>query len=353
MHLVGPSNELRRAKVELETANCKPIIRSEGDVGHIYLQAQVNVDGFRECPGCPNHEIEKTPHKSKKARKHYAIYPPMILLPTGTEITEEEARALLNREGPQQCTHVAINSTVQTDCQRSPHIIGVLGDFGVYDYEGCHFTDAFWSRVKQNGVWQTWAPLYTMFSRGNITEKLRVLHKFRDQRPIMDSTVVDLYCGIGYFTLNYAMNAPRRIYCWELNPWSIEGLVRGARMNNFGPVRVVHENERYVYNDNDYIVVFNEDNQRALDRLETLNLTNLSHINMGMLPNAWRAIPVAKRLSERGTVVHLHENIPNKDISRWVSHFSKEIGSCIHVEEIKQYSPALVHVCGDFIASVN
>lgn len=350
MHLVGPSSELRRAKVELEYADFKPVLRSEGANGHIYIQGRMTVEGFRECEGCPDHEIDRKVKRTKKVRSHYSVYPPMILLPTGTKISREEARRLLNSEHSEECTHVAINSIIQTDRQRKPRIIGVLGDFGDYESSGFHFNDAFWCRVKQNGVWQTWAPLYTMFSRGNVTEKLRVLRDFKNQRPIKDSTVVDLYSGIGYFTLSYAMNQPRRIYCWELNPWSVEGLVRAARMNNLGPVRVVNQDERYDYNENDSIVIFNEDNQRAQQRLETLNLSEISHINMGMLPNARSAIAVAKQMSQPGTIVHLHENVREEDIPAWTSAFAGRIGDCLHVEKIKQYSPALIHVCGDFVS---
>lgn len=159
--------------------------------------------------------------------------------------------------------------------------------------EADFFSRAFWVSTKQNGITQTWAPRWTMFSRGNIKEKARLLsfHDDNDdnnedkdddddqativvkenatQRPVMtdsqeekrnheyqdqrnnnrrahrvvpaerraDGLVVDLYAGIGYFAFCYAALG-FRVLCWELNAWSVEGLRRGAEANGWG-VRVV------------------------------------------------------------------------------------------------------------------
>ena len=62
---------------------------------------------------------------------------------------------------------------------------------------------------------QTWAPKHTMFSRGNIKEKARVLNLAKQPtaglEPGLENTdpeartmAVDLYAGIGYFTFSYA-----------------------------------------------------------------------------------------------------------------------------------------------------
>ncbi|KAF9582756.1 hypothetical protein BGW38_010797, partial [Lunasporangiospora selenospora] len=100
------------------------------------------------------------------------------------------------------------------------------------------FAGAFWSMTAQNHVWYAWAPMFTMFSAGNITEKERVAHS----RPIFDArdkVVVDLYAGIGYFALVYLVHAQaKQVHACEWNPWSVEGLARGADRNGISWRRV-------------------------------------------------------------------------------------------------------------------
>ncbi|GJJ68306.1 tRNA wybutosine-synthesizing protein 2 [Entomortierella parvispora] len=94
-----------------------------------------------------------------------------------------------------------------------------------------NFKGAYWAETCQNQVWYRWAPMFTMFSAGNITEKERVANS----RPIFDAkdkVVVDLYAGIGYFTLVYLVHAgARTVHACEWNPWSVEGLKQGADRN--------------------------------------------------------------------------------------------------------------------------
>lgn len=55
---------------------------------------------------------------------------------------------------------------------------------------------------KDNGVVYSYDVTKCMFSSGNITEKLRVA-----SFPCSGEIVVDLYAGIGYFTLPYLVKA--------------------------------------------------------------------------------------------------------------------------------------------------
>ncbi|RJE20852.1 tRNA wybutosine-synthesizing protein [Aspergillus sclerotialis] len=76
------------------------------------------------------------------------------------------------------------------------------------------FNRAFWVRTVQNqGIVQIWAPLYTMFSRGNVTEKARILGQGGrfdglDEKTglrgetVGEISVVDMYAGIGYFVFS-------------------------------------------------------------------------------------------------------------------------------------------------------
>ncbi|KZF19429.1 hypothetical protein L228DRAFT_263758 [Xylona heveae TC161] len=129
---------------------------------------------------------------------------------------------------------------------------------------------AFWVSTRQHGIYQTWAPRYTMFSRGNIREKARLRSVLAELErgvtisvaerglcavsvtshnasipdnsisritipsiPPSSCTAVDLYAGIGYFTFSYAAAGVSKVLCWELNPWSVEGLKRGSKENGW------------------------------------------------------------------------------------------------------------------------
>ncbi|KAL2416803.1 hypothetical protein ABEF95_005087 [Exophiala dermatitidis] len=127
------------------------------------------------------------------------------------------------------------------------------------------FDEAFWTSVSQHrGITQCWAPLYTMFSRGNVSEKARILgvdappstagsrltRKSASQsqvqshfpgltfaelgQPLFTIDVVDFYVGIGYFAFCYLARGVRRVWGWDINPWSIEGLRRGCEKNGWG-----------------------------------------------------------------------------------------------------------------------
>ncbi|KAI1281564.1 S-adenosyl-L-methionine-dependent methyltransferase [Xylaria sp. FL0933] len=273
------------------------------------------------------------------------------------------------------------------------------------------FSRAFWVSTKQNGITQTWAPRWTMFSRGNVKEKARILdfhsprnsvhprdsattttplstrrgpneqasdlsyrHIPADQR--LGALAVDLYAGIGYFAFCYAAMG-FRVLCWELNPWSVEGLRRGAEANGWS-VRVVRprltshslshnpnpdpnvagkateegEDEemlREILAGNETIVVFFEDNARAADRIKKLDeltraqetqyagdkdskprnedrderktrtgvrMSEIMHVNCGLLPTSRGSWATAWEIASESprAWLHIHENVGVADI---------------------------------------
>ncbi|KAI1348806.1 S-adenosyl-L-methionine-dependent methyltransferase [Xylaria sp. FL0043] len=273
------------------------------------------------------------------------------------------------------------------------------------------FARAFWVSTKQNAITQTWAPRWTMFSRGNVKEKARILdfhdpgnstltatttqntstivsktsnqqandlsHRHIPANQRLGALAIDLYAGIGYFAFCYAAMG-FRVLCWELNPWSVEGLRRGAEANGWS-VRVIRprptshspshnsnpdpngagdaetegEDEedmlREIIAGNEIIVVFLEDNARAADRIRKLDeltraretqhagdidskprnedrderrtrtgvrMSDIMHVNCGLLPTSRGSWATAWEIAREAprAWLHIHENVGVADI---------------------------------------
>lgn len=323
-----------------------------------------------------------------EAPRRWVIYEPLVLLPSGSftsplwrdtlarvaaECRDDLWRRVLHRIGqktPEQTTHLAVNDGIpltiaahlgpgegagdlsqqesSENILRSPIGLRTLyGDFGpeavdrfVSDED---FNQAFWASTKQNGIHQTWAPRWTMFSRGNVKEKARLLafherprvipddekkepcfpHRVRSGATLKGTWAVDLYAGIGYFVFSYAKMG-MKVLGWELNPWSVEGLRRGAQANGWS-VKVVQGDDltrptQELVSGGDTMVVFLENNQEAPRRIKELRAHNLDlpvlHVNCGLLPRSDDSWPAARGIlgGDSGGWLHLHENVGVKDI---------------------------------------
>ncbi|RDW26274.1 S-adenosyl-L-methionine-dependent methyltransferase [Yarrowia lipolytica] len=322
---------------------------------------------------------QKHPSITDDMPKRYTIYGSMALFTAGSFAGWEETkiqRALTEwlKDKP-GVTHVAVNSPIskQQNVIRHPGITRLVGDWGpypadhpmLYDHPTSEdFHNAYWVTTTQNDIKQCWAPMYTMFSRGNIKEKARVLNS-----PIFKSSsnslVVDLYCGIGYFFLSYAQLKPRLILGWDINAWSIEGLRRGAQLAKLS-LQVVKEGEKPDWSKvgppgTTHAIVFNESNEKAVERIEELRRFNetttmealpLTHINMGLLPDCKQAWGTATSLAQSGvTTYHVHENVAMNEIEEFTRERGKVFGKHLHTEMVKTFAPGVGHIVWDFIST--
>ncbi|KAE8314139.1 S-adenosyl-L-methionine-dependent methyltransferase [Aspergillus transmontanensis] len=366
--------------------------------------------------------------------KRFTVYEPMLLLPVNAFSSPPAWSALYQSlTAPQQqtlyaslakafsrmgVTHVAINAPIAlTDTQgqenrmRSPAgLVPLYGDFGplppaagpVSSSAGEEgqpsdedLEQAFWVRTMQNhGIVQIWAPLYTMFSRGNVTEKARVLGHGASPfeglevgqlggQAVSDVGVVDMYAGIGYFVFSYLKRGVRRVWGWEINGWSVEGLRRGCEANGWG-CRVVRVREDGGLNeglldlvgslkDTDRVVLFHGDNRFAADILREIRRVmeekgewnRIRHVNLGLLPTSVDAWGNACRMvdAELGGWVHVHENVDLREIEQKKEDITVELGrlraealglqdtvasaECRHVEQVKTYAPGVMHCVYD------
>ncbi|EGW31675.1 uncharacterized protein SPAPADRAFT_62286, partial [Spathaspora passalidarum NRRL Y-27907] len=220
--------------------------------------------------------------------KRWSIYPPMILFNSNTfdsqpwqelfnSISSHElfTYIILHQQdvfGTSEITHIAVNKPIiESDIMRRPfNVLPLYGDFGpATSFDNpteMDFSNAFWCHVVQNGIYQTWAPRYTMFSRGNIKEKKRVLETCKN---LKGTVVFDFYCGIGYFSLSYLKNGAR-LMCWELNPWSVEGFRRALEHAKYTYL-IIRPDDNFSYQQYQEtivdVIIFIESNENIPKRL--------------------------------------------------------------------------------------
>lgn len=281
-------------------------------------------------------------------------------------------------------THIALNAPIaplsrqggRENVQRRPGISPLYGEFGSFvtsEPTARDFENAFWVSTRQNGIVQVWAPLYTMFSRGNITEKARLLTLPSITR-CEGYTAVDLYAGIGYFAFSYVKAGCGLVVGFEINPWSVEGMRRGAEKNGWG-VRVVtgcgevaEVTDALEGSTNTKLVVVQMSNEVAPVLVEKLreHAPPVRHVNLGLLPTsrgAWRTA-VQCLSPEEGGWLHVHENFAVKEINEKAAEATEEIlrmardlhgqnwrTQLEHIEKVKTYAPGVMHCVLDIRVS--
>jgi tRNA wybutosine-synthesizing protein 2 len=321
--------------------------------------------------------------------KTFSIYEPLLLLPAHTFSSPQWTSLSTSLSTSQRdtfykhlaiemkVTHIALNSPItlstttaegeMENLQRRPNITPLHGVFGPFlatpHPSTIDFSEAFWVSTRQNGILQTWAPLYTMFSRGNINEKARLLSLPTVSAAVAEDggcTAVDLYAGIGYFVFSYAKAGVDRVLGWEINGWSVEGLRRGA-INNRWDVSVVSasEEEGWIVSE-EKIVVFQMSNDTAVQIVERNRnaLPPVRHVNLGLLPSSRQGYEIAVRCIdiEMGGWLHVHENFGVKEIEERATDVVREISALAqylkgrawtvqleHVEKVKTYAPGVMH----------
>ncbi|KAH8722366.1 S-adenosyl-L-methionine-dependent methyltransferase, partial [Phaeosphaeriaceae sp. PMI808] len=328
----------------------------------------------------------------------YSIYPPLLLLPAKT-FTSAPWQTFLNRHPipsqPTQAileyvaaalgtTHVASNAPIPLDTAhmqqanvfRSPvNIAALYRSLGPPPTRQTRaapsqqdFAAALWVSARQNGINQTWAPAYTMFSRGNVSEKARLLHLPTVTQMRGSAAALDMYAGIGYFAFSYVKAGVRPVVCFEVNGWSVEGMRRGAEMNGW-KCRIYTDvvGAEDVDGDAD-LLVFWMANERVEEVLGKIggSVGPIRHVNLGLLPRSRGAWGAATRVIEgagRGWI-HAHENVGVDEIRDRTTEVEGEFQRLLegrgemkatveHVESVKLYAPGVMHCVFDVCIDKN
>ncbi|XP_039975328.1 tRNA wybutosine-synthesizing protein 2 homolog isoform X2 [Xiphias gladius] len=239
-------------------------------------------------------------------------------------------------------------SRISRDGFRSPVVTMLLGENS-------------WVRHVDNGISYEFDVTKCMFSAGNITEKLRVAGF-----DCRGETVVDLYAGIGYFTVPYLVHAgASHVHACEWNPDAVEALQKNLAENSVSDRCTIHQG----------------DNRQ-------LQLCDIAdRVNLGLIPSSEDGWPVACRLLKRttGGILHIHQNVTSPSLNTaaspaindatrrvygkkadreawqaWADDTANRIASLLrdissaswitniqHIEHVKSYAPHVHHVVVD------
>ncbi len=166
-----------------------------------------------------------------------------------------------------------------------------------------------------------------MFSQGNFFERHRMGTVGSGER------VVDMFAGIGYFTLPMAVHAkPEKIIAIELNPFSYGYLCENVRLNKV---------ENIVEPVNG-------------DCREKAPVAWADRVIMGYVGTTQEFLPWGIRTLKSGGILHYHETTPEKLVfERPINNIKEEAGrqgrsaEILNTIKVKKYSPGVWHVVVD------
>lgn len=204
-----------------------------------------------------------------------------------------------------------------------------------------------WIKVTEQGIGQSLDMTRVMFSRGNISEKIRFGKLVQPGEQLLD-----MYAGIGYYTLPaLVIGKAAHVVACEWN----EHAVNALRFN-------VQDNKV-----SDRVTILQGDCRVSCQEHGLVN--RFDRISLGLLPSAeggWRT--AIKALGPNGGWLHIHANVPVQEVEDWSFWMSRELWNlvqqersdkcscndpdkwivlCHHVEKVKSFAPTVAHYVAD------
>jgi len=181
---------------------------------------------------------------------------------------------------------------------------------------------------KEHGCFFKQDVTKVMYSKGNLDERKRM------SKIGSGEVVVDMFSGIGYFSIPMAVHArPEKIVSIEINPESFAYLKENVRLNHV----------------EDIITPILGDCAQAVPEGEA------DRVIMGYVGTTHHYLePAMKALKKSGGVLHYHETVPENLASTRPEERIKKAAGCLGkkvevlaTRRIKKYSPGVLHVVVD------
>ncbi|MCL1979073.1 MAG: class I SAM-dependent methyltransferase family protein [Methanomassiliicoccaceae archaeon] len=200
---------------------------------------------------------------------------------------------------------------------------GIAGEFRRPSTEVIYGIDTESVRLE-NGIFYEFDVSRIMFASGNVDERQRM-----KEQDCEGETVVDMFAGIGYFTLPIAkFTGARKVFACEKNPDSYKYLVRNIVRNE------VSERTVPILGDNRNIP-----GKRFADR-----------VIMGYVQTTSAFLPKALDIVKRGGMIHYHDTFYVKEHKQRIEGIFASTGRDFEIEgikEVKSFAPSVSHYVAD------
>ena len=174
---------------------------------------------------------------------------------------------------------------------------------------------------REQGIFYKLDVAKLMFAKGNINERHRIANIAKPHE-----TVVDMFAGIGYFSLPLAKKVAK-VYSIELNPVSFKYLNENVKLNKLKNV-----------------ITIKGDCSKIITKLRI----KADRIMMGYLPSPFKYLKFIKSVTKKGAIIHysclIKRGDENKNMKEIVSDINKIVKvKLIRAVDVKSFSPALEH----------
>lgn len=235
-------------------------------------------------------------------------------------------------------SRIARKSKIDSGPKRESNVILLLPPCGQPSETGP--SSAGWVTVTENSILQSFDITRVMFCSGNITEKMRM-----GKQECTGQTIVDLYCGIGYYTLPFLVHGnAAHVHACEWNSNSVMALIENLKNNK------IHSS-RYTIYEND-------------NRITAPTLKDVAdRVCLGLLPSSEEGWPLAAIALNptTGGILHVHENVNDDKIEQFSEYLLKSLEMAfrkegkyfnfkiIKTEKVKSYAPHVLHIVFDVL----
>jgi len=294
----------------------------------------------------PNIDDATINRMRRKLPKKFEFVGDVLMIPLDTfncnewEILLEKGNGTTFWSGLAECfglSRVARKSKIDSGPKRESNVMLLLPPAGQPQETGP--SSPGWVTVTENCIQYSFDITRVMFCSGNITEKMRMA-----KESCEGQIVVDLYCGIGYYTLPFLIHGnAAHVHACEWNCNSVLALTENFKNNKVN-------SDRYSIYEND-------------NRITAPKLRNVAdRICLGLLPSSEQGWPLAAIvLKHSGGILHVHENVNDDKIEQFSEYLLNSLGKLFHnegknfnikiikIEKVKSYAPHVLHIVFDVL----
>ncbi len=262
-----------------------------------------------------NLNLKKMGIKSKFPEKFIKLGDSLFIKESRMPIFPREVYSMAAEEF--QASSIYLDRGIGESPIREPDVVLLWGEGGTTVHE-------------ENGIFYSFDPTKVMFSPGNVNARIG------ESRERLDNmTVVDMFAGIGYFSLQIAKGSQGgKVYACELNPNSYSYLVKNIEKNRLGKSIVPLPGDC---------------------RLSTAGVS-ADYILMGHF-DSLNFLSAALRMSHKGTLINMHILCDTSSLNtHWqkIQEKASHLGYLIDFKNqnvVKSYGPHLWHVSTKMVVS--